>query len=314
VAAAAAGDKWETLLARRLFGPLGMKSASGTSQQALTTADRACGHWSDGLGRLVALTEWYPLTEPEPAGSVVCSVRDLGPWLRLHLGRGKFAGRQLIAASALAETHSPQMPIRLEGPEADLHPESTRLSYGMGWVVQDYRGLKLVSHAGIIEGFRSHLTLVPRARLGIAILANRHGTRMNLALSNALVDRLLGLKARDWNQYLQEQVSKQAQAEARRWQKFVDSRHVNTKPSLGLGAYAGIYRHPAYGDVKVVLRQGELTLEWRWLSERLIHFHFDVFVFTDEFLGPMTAQFHLDRLGRVSSLNLGPPLGVTFKR
>ena len=34
---------------------------------------------------------------------------------------------------------------------------------------------------------------------GVAVLANRHATRMNLALSNRLVDELLGVPPRDWN-------------------------------------------------------------------------------------------------------------------
>ena len=69
-------------------------------------------------------------------------------------------------------------------------------------MVQDYRGRLLVQHAGLIDGFRAHLTLLPKDGYAFAILANREGTRMNLALSNALADLLLGLPAKDWNKYL----------------------------------------------------------------------------------------------------------------
>ena len=67
------------------------------------------------------------------------------------------------------------------------------MSYGMGWVLEDYRGVGLCSHAGAIDGFRVQITLVPKEKIGIVILANLHFTRMNLALSNSLVDLLLGL-------------------------------------------------------------------------------------------------------------------------
>ena len=64
------------------------------------------------------------------------------------------------------------MVIRLEGIERDLHPETVQMSYGMGWVLEDYRGVGLCSHAGAIDGFRVHITLIPEKKIGIVLLAN----------------------------------------------------------------------------------------------------------------------------------------------
>jgi uncharacterized phage infection (PIP) family protein YhgE len=61
-------------------------------------------------------------------------------------------------------------------------------------MVRDYRGHLQVMHAGLIDGFRAHLTLLPRDGYAFAILAVREGTRMNLALSDALTDLARALK------------------------------------------------------------------------------------------------------------------------
>ena len=85
------------------------------------------------------------------------------------------------------------MVIRMTDEARALDPETQQISYGLGWMVQDYRGHLQVMHAGMIDGFRAHLALLPKDGYAFAILANREGTRMNLALSNALTDLLLGL-------------------------------------------------------------------------------------------------------------------------
>ena len=43
---------------------------------------------------------WYVQTEPNPAGSVHVSARDLAAWLRFQIGDGTFGGRRLVSAAA----------------------------------------------------------------------------------------------------------------------------------------------------------------------------------------------------------------------
>ena len=63
-----------------------------------------------------------------------------------------------------------------------------QLAYGMGWLIYDYRGKKLISHGGMIDGFRVQITFLPDEDLGVAVLCNLHETRMTQALTNSLVD------------------------------------------------------------------------------------------------------------------------------
>src|SRR5262249_54891777 len=147
--------------------------------------------------------DWYVTKEPDPAGSIVSCARDLCQWALFHLREGKIVrnGREasLVKPEALAETHTAQNIIPLLGTDKKLQPETDHMTYCMGWVRQDYRGKLLLSHGGTIDGFRTHITLVPKEKLGIVLLNNLNGTDMNLALSNTLIDYLLGLPRRDWN-------------------------------------------------------------------------------------------------------------------
>jgi CubicO group peptidase (beta-lactamase class C family) len=199
----ASGETWNDFVRKRLFEPLGMTGATFTTGEAEKSRDRATGHRKKKNGEVEA-TPWYPMEAPNPAGSVNANARDLARWASFQLGDGSFRGKRLVSAANLGETHTPQTIIRLEGAEKALNPFTTQISYGMAWVIQDHRGQLLVSHAGSIDGFRCHITLVPRANLGIVILSNLQGTRMNLALSNSLVDLLLGFPHKDWNGYLAE--------------------------------------------------------------------------------------------------------------
>lgn len=311
--AATAKMPWSRFVEERLFVPLGMKSA-GCTTTAFKSDDRAVGHRRNDRGALEPLAEWYPLTEPEPAGSIHASARDLAQWLRFHLAEGKIGGKRLVSAANLRVTHTPQMVIPLKGEAAALHPDTNQMSYGMGWVIQDYRDRLLVSHAGVIDGFRVHITLLPRERLGFVILANLYQTRMNLAASCRLVDLLLGIRGRDWDGLMLRAVEKQEKAARADLRKCLEGRHHNTKPSLGLAEYVGSYEHSAYGKARVTRDGGRLVVRWSSFTLPLEHFHYDTFAARHDLLGHLLLTFELDVGGRPVRLVASAPLGAAFKR
>ena len=235
-------------------------------------------------------------------------------WLRFHLAEGKIGTKRLVSAANLRVTHTPQMVIPLEGEAAALHPDTNQMSYGMGWVIQDYRGRLLVSHAGVIDGFRVHITLLPRERLGFVILANLYRTRMNLAASCRLVDLLLGIRSRDWDGLMLRAVEKQEQAARDELNKRKEGQHYRTKPSLRLAEYVGSYEHPAYGKARVTLERGRLVVRWSSFTLPLEHFHYDTFAVRHDLLGHVLMTFELDVSGRPARLVARPPLKAAFER
>lgn len=309
----AAGTSWERFVRDRVVEPLGMSGTSFTTTQALQASDHASPHRLDEQGRLHVLS-WYRLETPDPAGSINSTARDLAHWLRFQLGNGTFEGRRLVSERQLAETHSPQTVIPLQGSAKGMNPETVQLNYGMAWVIQDYRGHRMISHGGAIDGFRAHVTLLPDDHLGIALLNNLDRTEMNLAISNTLVDRLLNLATRDWNTYVHAEVSRQRQANQDRVRALLAGRRPDSRPSRPLAAYAGAFENAGYGTAQVAL-DGE-GLYWKWGTFRspLEHLGGDTFLIDLDVLGPARVLFTLDASGQVASMKVIEVMDAAFLR
>jgi len=292
---------------------LEMKNTSLTTTKALASLDHASPHRLGSQGQLEVIP-WYTMDKPEPAGSVNSCAHDLCQWMQFQLADGSFAGKRLVSAKNLQETHTPQTIIRLEGNVRDMNPDTTQISYGMGWVIQDHRGQLLVSHAGAIDGFRAHITLIPKAKIGIVLLNNLDKTNMNLAISNSLIDLLLGLPKKDWNAYIGEQVRKQEMAARTRYQEREKQRKPESKPSLSLFAYAGTYEDPAYGSAVVTLKDGSLIWKWSSFTCRLERFADDTFIIDSDVLGHPRVQFIMSSDGKVHTMKVMDVMEVNFKR
>jgi CubicO group peptidase (beta-lactamase class C family) len=304
---------WVDFVQKRILDPLEMKSTSLTTTKALASPDHASPHRLNSEGQLEVIPR-YPMDKPEPAGSVNSCARDLCQWARFQLAQGTFAGKRLVSTKNLQETHAPQTIIRLEGTVRDMNPDTTQISYGMGWVIQDYRGQLLISHAGAIDGFRAHITLIPKAKIGILLLNNLDKTNMNLAVSNSLVDLLLGLPKKDWNAYVGEQVRKQESTARERYLEREKQRKPESKPSLPLAAYAGNYADPAYGTAVITLKDGSLVWKWSSFNCRLDHFADDTFTIDSDLLGHTRVQFVVSSDGKVNTMKVMDVMDVEFKR
>ncbi len=309
-AGAAVGSTWEELVQERILGPLGMTNTNFNTSIAEKALEHATPHRKKE--EKIEVIPWRNLDNIGPAGSLNAGARDLSRWVRFQLGAGEFEGRRLLSAANFAETHTPKMPIRMDDNFKALLPETTQISYGLGWNISDYRGHLVISHGGGIDGFRAAVHLVPREKLGLAVLSNLGGTSMPEVLVNNLLDLLLGLPVKDWNGLVMEQVEK-ARAEGKtREKEREEKRHQETNPSRELVAYTGSYEEPAYGTASVSLENGSLQLQWSSFHSRLEHFHFDTFAAKDE--NPLENQqitFALGADGEVATMDF---LGQQFKK
>ncbi|MGH7635916.1 MAG: serine hydrolase domain-containing protein, partial [Gemmatimonadaceae bacterium] len=193
--AAAADTTWDDVIVQRIFTPLGMTSSSTSIAALARQNDVASPHLIEkGIARAIP---WRNVDNIGPAGSINSDVLDMAQWIRLQLGNGTYAGRQLVSERSLQETHSPQTII--SSPHDSLTPSTHFALYGMGWVLEDYRGREIVWHNGGIDGMLSEVRLVPQAQLGIVILTNAEGHNLNPALMYRIIDAYLGAPARDWS-------------------------------------------------------------------------------------------------------------------
>ncbi len=303
-------SSWEEFTQKRIFDPLGMKSANFSTTVAEKASDHATPHGKNKEEK-VEVIPWRNIDNVGPAGSINASARDLSQWVRFQLNGGVFEGKRLVSAENLTETHTPQMVVRLEGQTKAMNPETNLMSYGLGWMIQDYRGRLIVSHGGAIDGFRARVHLLPQAKMGLVILANLGNNSMPEAAANNLTDLLLGLPKKDWDSYLLEQVKKNEAETKARLKEREEKRFKNTRPSRELAAYAGVYEDTAYGTATITLEQDALVLQWSSFKVRLEHFHFDTFVVKESRLENELVIFTLGSDGEVATMNL---LGVDFKR
>jgi CubicO group peptidase (beta-lactamase class C family) len=311
--ARASGLSWADFVQKRLLNPLDMKATRFTTTAIAEVADKASPHRLDDENK-PHRTELYPMEVPEPAGSIQSNARDLSKWLRFHLNNKMVDGKPLVSSRNLETTHTPQIVIPLDATDRIQFPETNQMSYGMGWVIQDHFGQRLLQHGGLIEGFRCHFTLVPKARLGIVLLCNLHHTRMNIALSNSLLEILLDLPHHDWNALIAKAESRD-EAEAKREEREEENRRQpDTQPSRELAGYTGTYEHPAYGTVRITLEDGKLVWHWNRYHAALTHYHYDIFTLPLEIMGAPRVVFTLDAKGTVARMKVLGAMGVTFQR
>ncbi|HEU4754701.1 MAG TPA: serine hydrolase, partial [Armatimonadota bacterium] len=268
----ASKSSWEAFVQKRLLDPLGMTATDLSIEAAQKSPDHATPHVKEEDGALKAVP-WRGLENCAPAGAINSTARDLTRWVRFQLGDGTWEGKRLVSAAALEETKTPQMVVRIEGSakQTAVETETTQRSYGMGWFIEDYRGQLLVSHGGNIDGFTTRIALLPRAKLGIVVLANLNGTLFNTAVSHGITDLALGLPRKDWNGYYAGVMKRGEGAATAARKEMEEKRHRDTKPSRDLSAYAGTYEEPAYGTATVTLEEGSLVLQWSRFRNRLEH-------------------------------------------
>jgi hypothetical protein len=154
------------------------------------------------------------------------------------------------------------------------------LLYGLGWDLRDYRGRKLVTHTGGLDGMTSRTLLVPDARLGIVVLTNGESP-LGTAVAWRVLDHYLGAPPTDWVGKLVEFVrSRETQAhEVER--RAAGARQKGSRPSLPPKAYAGRYTDRMYGDVTITEETGRLVLRFSHspaLTGDLEHWQHDTFV------------------------------------
>ena len=291
----ASGMSWDDFVRTRIFRPLKMNGTVLTDAEWMASnhAGSYRYDWKTGRFSPRRLIETDTIGA---AGGIKSNARDMANWLRFQLAGGAFEGTQLVDPNHLAETKAPHTVIRVEGTTRELNPETHLLAYAMGWNVLDYRGELLVTHGGALNGFRTHVTMMPRRNTGFVIMINAERGYSLYAMRNALSDMLSGKPSRDWNSYYL-MVDQRTEEKAEKEKEERLARRVpNTTPTRPLADYAGEYTHPGYGTARVTLTNGELVLQWNRITSPLVHFHHDVFNALSEFhdLDEPVAFFHDD--------------------
>ena len=286
---AVTGKSWEEFIQQRILAPLGMTEARLTAMRVGLEENFAAAHAKvDGKLTEVARDTFVATNA---AGGIVANVTDLAKWMMVQLDSGRVAQaaastsagqeRRLWKAERTREMWAGQtiQPINQQPPSLAAY-QPNFLLYGLGWDLRDYRGHKLVTHTGGLDGMTSRTLLVPDARLGIVVLTNGESP-LSTVLAWRLLDHYLGVPPTDWATKVAELVQAREAKAAEAERKAAGARQRSSGPSLPLERYAGRYTDRMYGDVTIVPESGRLVLRFSHspaLTGDLEHWQYDTFV------------------------------------
>jgi CubicO group peptidase (beta-lactamase class C family) len=295
------GKPWQDLVRERIIDPLGMKSVTfSTTDPAFKSAELPCGYRKTAAGKLERMPR-YESSEPNPAGSINVTARDMVPWLRFHLANGVHQGTRLVSAANLNETKTPHVALRMDESLLRMNPDTVQMTYGMGWLIYDYRGKKVFAHGGKIDGFRTQVTLLPDEGIGIALFHNVHDINMNQALGNLIVDHILGRPKKDWNGIFLAAAKAETDEKAAALTKRAAARRADLQPTLPIAGFAGEYEDAAYGLGRITCTDQNLAWEWGSFKCPLEHWEGDVFRVRDGFFADQLVEFRV-RNGKPDAL------------
>lgn len=166
----ASGKSLRDFAQERIFSPLGMQRTQILSDHTQVVPHRAASYepGPDG-GWRVSTSAW----EQTGDGQVQTTVMDLARW-DANFYEPKVGGSALVEQLQQVRTLNDGKPI----------------TYARGLMVEDYRGLRAVSHGGAWVGFRSELLRFPEAGMAAAALCNV-GSSQPWALVRAVADIVL---------------------------------------------------------------------------------------------------------------------------
>jgi CubicO group peptidase (beta-lactamase class C family) len=193
---AVSGQSYETYIREHIFQPLDMQN-SFTSK---TEAEQ------DGLA--VGYQKWFgmPVASPDlpfsrgslPAGQLILSAEDFGHYLIAQLNNGSYQGVSLLSPAGIAEMHQP--PVNTQG---------VTTSYGMGWEMQHFQGVQVLSHDGAVPGYTTAMFLVPEKNMALAMVMNTYSPMLGFRVSRLpgnVLRMLLGQDTVQLNEILLRQI------------------------------------------------------------------------------------------------------------
>lgn len=238
--------EYTALMQAKVFDPVGMPHTTFSFEEVEAGGAYATPYGRTPTGDLIPLSlgDERVLVPMGPAGALWSNVLDLAQYLITDLNWGVAPdGTRVVTGENLAVTWEPQVQITADA------------SYGLGWIVEDYHGLLVLSHGGNTFGFTSELALVPEADLGISILSNQQTSPLNQAARYRLLELVYQQEPQiDATLEFQLELIEEALAELR------GSLQVRVEPDK-VEPYLGTYTHRALGEVELGWEEDALVLD-----------------------------------------------------
>ncbi len=272
------GMPWGEFIQTRLLQPLEMQNSKWSVKQLSGVNNVAAPH-KTYLDRSDPI-DWMNWDSMAAAGGIISNASDMARWMQFQMREGEDAqGRVIVSRARIYETMQPHSIIPVSRNRSQRIPATHFRSYGLGWSLADYYGVKLVGHGGGYDGMYSEQLMIPGHRFGVVVLTNSM-TPIGDAVVHQVVDRFLNAPERNWSQEALDQFRRSREDFENRIQRATKSLVQMDQPSHPLESYVGNYRCAMYGDAQVSLVDGKLRLQllpYPELKADLELMHYDTF-------------------------------------
>jgi CubicO group peptidase (beta-lactamase class C family) len=167
---AVSGKSYETYITEHIFEPLDMQNSFTSKTEA------------QQYGLVMGYQKWFglPVASPNlpfsrgslPAGYLNMSAEDFGHYLIAQLNDGSYLDTSVLSPDGIATLHHPDVPI-----------PGSKDFYAMGWEVQQYQDVQVISHNGAVPGYTTGMFLVPEKNLAVALVMNTYSPMLGIRVS-----------------------------------------------------------------------------------------------------------------------------------
>lgn len=256
-------EGWRRFLEQRVFAPAGMRDTYARVS-GLEPARIARPHTIDVNGRYATATFFKTDATMNSAGGHLATLHDLARWVTVQMDSGRIDGRQVLPQSAVALSQR-QLAAHTQ-PNARRFAYFDRHGWGAGWDIGAYEGEPMVSRFGSYHTTRSHLSFLPRRRIGVVVeTTGRSGWTATDIIAAYAYDLEAGRP--NARATAEERLAAQMpRLEGERRQAVTqDSVRRATQAqvaSIDHAKLVGRYAHPGYGTIVFTSRNGGLHYEW----------------------------------------------------
>lgn len=252
------GISFDDYIKTHFFDPLGMTRSLLSIPKIKADTNRIDGH-APVDGKLMLTGDTFTQIAT-PAGGIFASINDMATWVQAQLNDGKYGEQlkdSLFSKKVHREMWTPQTLIRTGKGAYNTHFSA----YGLGWFLSDVNGYLQVTHTGGLNGIVSQVTLLPELDLGIIVLTNQQSGSAFSAITNTIKDSYFDIKGEDRiKQFNDRRIAREKNADsivsAVEARVAAQIKSKTQKPNLG--AHAGTYNDPWFGNVIVTTQDGNL--------------------------------------------------------
>jgi CubicO group peptidase (beta-lactamase class C family) len=278
------GKPWMDYVREKILKPLQMNSTVYTIADMLKQPDHGVPFTERRDSMELYKIPYYEETGGlAAAGAIISNIEDMSHWLIALMNDGKYGGRQILPPKVLQATLEPAISLPNTAGETRGWWEVLNRAYGMGRQTASYRGRLITYHGGDLPGFHSQISFMPNEHIGVIVFViGDHTAGLYNPISYNVYERLLGMDLVPWTDRALDIRLKNKKAGTEARSKAGYGLVANTKPSHPISDYVGEYEHPAYGILKIGLKDNQLQFEFHKIRFPMTHFHYDRFDTPDD--------------------------------